>query len=288
MDKQIILNGEFHSASSNYLNTNRAFRYGDGLFESIKIINGNPISLEYHFQRITAGLEALMIKQDQTFNLKKINALINALITHNKIENGGKIRLSVFRNGQGTYQPENNDLSYLIEAVASKNNYYELNESGISVDVFKDIYKPINYISKFKTLNALIYVLAAEFANKNMLDDSLIINATGKIIEATASNIFIVSNGVLYTPPLEDGCIGGIMRMTVINTALSNNITVYENSLMPQNLLNADEVFLTNTISGITWVRGFQQKRYYNDTAKKIIGLINEQVVNYERDLKGN
>ena len=87
---------------------------------------------------------------------------------------------------------------------------------------------------------------------------------------------------------MEDGCIGGIMRMTVINTALSNNITVYENSLMPQNLLNADEVFLTNTISGITWVRGFQQKRYYNDTAKKIIGLINEQVVNYERDLKGN
>ena len=75
MNKQIILNGEFHSASSNYLNTNRAFRYGDGLFESIKIINGNPISLEYHFQRITAGLEALMIKQDQTFNLKKINYL---------------------------------------------------------------------------------------------------------------------------------------------------------------------------------------------------------------------
>ena len=121
-----------------------------------------------------------------------------------------------------------------------------------------------------------------------MLDDSLIVNATGKIIEATSSNIFIVSNGVLYTPPLEDGCVGGIMRMMVINTALSNNITVYENSLTPQNLLNADEVFLTNTISGIKWVRGFQQKRYYNETAKSIIGLINEQIVSFEKGLKEN
>jgi len=288
LENKIILNGEFLSSSSQYLKTNRAFRYGDGLFESIKVINGKAISIDYHYQRIIAGLEALKIQNNSSFNLEEIKSLIIKLITQNKINKGGKIRLTVYRNGNGTYLPDTNDLCYLIEAEEHPLNYYELNNDGISIDVFKDIYKPVNYISKFKTLNGLLYVLASDFAKNRMLDDSLIVNGTGKIIEATSSNIFIVSNGVLYTPPLEDGCVGGIMRMMVINTALSNNITVYENSLTPQNLLNADEVFLTNTISGIKWVRGFQQKRYYNETAKTIVGLINEQIVSFEKGLKEN
>ena len=84
-----------------------------------------------------------------------------------------------------------------------------------------------------------------------------------------------MSNGVLYTPPLEDGCIGGIMRMNVINTAIENSITVYENTLSPQNLLAADEIFLTNAIQGIQWVGGYKSKRYFNKISKKILELIN-------------
>ena len=125
MEKQIIINGAFHSSASNYLSTNRAFRYGDGLFESIKIINGKPISLEHHFKRISAGLEALMIQKDQSFNLNHITSLINDLIAHNKIDKGGKIRLTAYRNGQGTYSPEKNVISYLIEAESIEKNYYE-------------------------------------------------------------------------------------------------------------------------------------------------------------------
>ena len=288
MEKKIILNGELLKASSPYLYTNRAFRYGDGIFESIKIINGKPISLEHHFHRISAGLEALKIQCDKTFTLKIISSLILKLLTQNGINKGGKVRFTAYRNGKGTYMPENNNLSYLIEAEDHPINYYELNNDGLFVDVYKEIYKPSNNISKFKTLNGLLYVLASEFAKDKKLDDSLILNELGKIIETTSSNVFIVSNGVLYTPPLNDGCVGGIMRMMVINTALSNNITVYENSLTPQNLLNADEVFLTNSIVGLKWIRGFQHKRYYNKTSKKIISLINDYLINYEKDLKGN
>ncbi len=288
MEKKIIINGELISSSSPYLYSNRAFRYGDGVFETIKIINGKPISLDHHFERISAGLEALKVNCDNSFTLTSISSLIKKLISHNNIQKGGKIRLTAYRNGMGTYKPVNNNLSFLIEAENHPVNFYELNNEGIIIDVFKEIFKPSNSISKFKTLNGLLYVLASEYAKEKSLDDSLIINDIGKIIEATSSNLFIVSNGVLYTPPLNDGCVGGIMRMMVINTALSNNITVYENSLTPQNLLNADEVFLTNSINGLKWVRGFQQKRYFNDTSKKIIDLINEQLINYEKDLKEN
>jgi branched-chain amino acid aminotransferase len=135
--------------------------------------------------------------------------------------------------------------------------------------------KSLDQFSKFKTINSLLYVQAAIYANQNNFNDSLILNGEGNIIESSSSNVFIASNGVLYTPPLDDGCVGGIMRMNVINLAINNGIKVYEYSLKPQNLLIADEVFLTNAIKGIEWVGGFQNKRYYNSLSRKIIDFLN-------------
>ena len=147
------------------------------------------------------------------------------------------------------------------------------------VDIYPEMNKSVNILSKYKSINSLLPVMAANFAKKNQLQECFILNAKGKIIETISSNVFIVSNGVLYTPPLEDGCIGGIMRMNVINTAIENGITVYENTLSPQNLLAADEIFLTNAIQGIQWVGGYKSKRYFNKISKKILELINKREV---------
>jgi branched-chain amino acid aminotransferase len=86
----------------------------------------------------------------------------------------------------------------------------------------------------------------------------------------------LVSNGVLYTPGLEEGCLAGIMRMQVINLALNNGIKVYECNILPQNLLAADEIFLTNSIRGINWVSGYRTKRYFNNMSRKIVALLND------------
>jgi branched-chain amino acid aminotransferase len=109
----------------------------------------------------------------------------------------------------------------------------------------------------------------------------LIQNNKFAIIESISSNIFIVSNGVLYTPSLTDGCIAGTMRMNIINIALDNKIKVYECTLNPQNLLAADEIFLTNAVKGIEWVVAYRTKRYYNDMSKKMIQLLNDAAKNY-------
>ena len=159
--------------------------------------------------------------------------------------------------------------------IAIDNNHFKLNPEGLIVNTYKIMKKSLDQFARFKTLNSLLYVQAAIYAKENKLNDSLILNGEGNIIESSKSNIFIVSNGVLYTPPLEDGCVGGIMRMNIINIAIDNKIKVYECSLKPQNLLIADEVFLTNTINGIEWVRGFQNKRYYHNLSKKIIDILN-------------
>jgi branched-chain amino acid aminotransferase len=144
-----------------------------------------------------------------------------------------------------------------------------------------DFKKDINKLSVYKTLNCQLYVMAALSARDKGLDESLIQNNKLSIIESTSSNIFIVSNGVLYTPTLEDGCVAGTMRMNIINIALENKIKVYECTLSPHNLLAADEMFLTNAVRGIEWVVGYRTKRYYNDMSKRMMALLNETAIKY-------
>ena len=122
----------------------------------------------------------------------------------------------------------------------------------------------------------MIYILASIKAAESGLDDLLISNEKGGILESSSSNLFVVSNGVLYTPGLDEGCLAGTMRMLIINLALKNGIKVYECNILPQNLLAADEIFLTNAIKGITWVSGYRTKRYFNNMSKKMTAILNE------------
>jgi branched-subunit amino acid aminotransferase/4-amino-4-deoxychorismate lyase len=275
--KHISFNGDIIESFDSNLYTNRAFKFGDGVFESIRILNGKPLFLDHHINRLIAGANAMKIEVSPKISESSIRKIFAELCHINKINESGRARLTFFRAGEGAYQPTTNEGSYVIEMIPIEKNSFDLNSEGLIVDTFKLMQKSLDQFSKFKTLNSLLYVQAAIYAKENSLHDSLILNRDGNIIESSKSNIFIVSNGVLYTPPLEDGCVGGVMRMNIINIAIDNNVKVYECSLKPQNLLIADEVFLTNTIKGLEWVRGFQNKRYFNDISKKIITLLNNK-----------
>ena len=113
------------------------------------------------------------------------------------------------------------------------------------------------------------------WGQKKGLKDVLLINESNHIIESTNSNFFIVSNGVLYTPSLSSGCVGGTMRMKLINIALENGIKVYESNISPGHLLSCDEIILTNAIQGIKWVRSYKSKRYFHKTSDKLLELLN-------------
>jgi len=275
----VCYNGKFLDADTPYLDAgNRSFKFGDGLFESIRLVGGKPFNLESHFKRISEGLKALKIEMP-SFGVDLLKEQIEKLVERNSISLGGKVRLSIYREGAGTYAPVSMTGGYLIEVEPFNSNYFTLNESGLSVDIYDDVLKPVNALSPFKTSNSLFYIMASISAKENGLDDTLLLNENHVIIESTASNLFIVSNGVLYTPTIEDGCIGGTFRMYLINLAIANNIKVYECSLMPQNLFAADEIFLTNAISGIQWVSSYKNKRYYCETTKKLVDLVNNSIV---------
>ncbi|MFK7786216.1 MAG: aminotransferase class IV [Crocinitomicaceae bacterium] len=270
-------NGEVLSNESYVLRAgNRAHLYGDGLFESVRIINGKPINLSNHLARMMEGAKRLKMRVPSFYDEAFFEDKINELINKSDITHGGKCRISLDRSTGGTYLPESNEVEYLIEVMPLDTYGFVLNKKGKEVDVYTEYKKQKNSLADIKTKNGLIYVLAAITAKENGLDDYLITNVTNGIIEATSSNLFVVSNGVLYTPGLEEGCLAGTMRMQIINLALRNNIKVYECNILPQNLLVADEIFLTNAISGITWVGGYRTKRYFNNMSRKLVDLLNE------------
>lgn len=255
---------------------NRSYLYGDGLFETIRIMNGKPINVTNHFNRLMEGAKALKMRFPSFYSATFFEEKIQELVLRSDIKEGGKCRVSIDRAIGGTYFPETNEVSYFIEVQQYDANFFELNSKGLEVDIYMGMKKQKNFLSNYKTKNGLLYIMSAIEAKERNLDDMLISNEKGGILESSNSNLFVVSNGVLYTPGLDEGCLAGTMRMQVINLALKNGIKVYECSILPQNLLAADEIFLTNAIRGITWVGGYRTKRYFNVIARKIQSYLND------------
>ena len=256
---------------------NRGHLYGDGLFESIRVINGELANFSNHYNRLIDGMRVLKMKCLPSFTEEFLKAQMVQLLDQNNIKAGGKIRLSIDRKQGGTFLPKTNEIDFFIEANPLPHNEFILNEAGYSIDLYEDIKKPITILSNFKTKNCLIYIMSKLTAKEKGVDDLLIQNDKMGIIEGSSSNLFVVSNGVLYTPSLDLGCLGGTMRMQIINLAIANKMKVYECNITPQNLLVADEIFLTNAIQGVTWVGGFKTKRYFNTIANQLIDVLNEK-----------
>jgi branched-subunit amino acid aminotransferase/4-amino-4-deoxychorismate lyase len=268
----IVQESELNGISS----SNRGYLYGDGVFESIRVFKGSVINFDNHYKRLVQGAAAIKMEipshLTQDFLLEKIEEVLDK----SQITQGGRVRLSFDRISGGNYIPDSNVCVYSIDVKPLLTPDFELNSKGVEVDIFMDLKKPKNKLSNFKTKNGLVYVLAGIQAKEKKLDDMLITNDAMGIIESSNANLFVVSNGVLYTPGLEDGCLAGTMRMQIINLALKQGVKVYECNILPQNLLSADEVFLTNAIQGVTWVIGYRTKRYFNNTSRRFVAWLNE------------
>lgn len=275
----ISYNGTIHSLEEPVLSVNnRAFRYGDGLFDTIRVMDGQPLFLGRHTQRLLESMRFMKMNVPSSFNEMFFEQEINKVLDKNNLKEGARVRIAVFRNDGGLYSPVSNNVSFIIEAGALENNFYEINKKGLNIDVFDEQKKSLNKISAIKTSSCLPLVLAGIFRQEKNLDDCILLNEMGSIAEATSSNIFIVYNGVFYTPSLNQGCIPGIMRQFIIEVLRKGGTEVQECPLSPSALLRADEVFLTNVIHGVQWVSAYKQKRYFSNVSKTLVEKINQRV----------
>lgn len=281
MSQVIIHNGEVVNRGEKRFGTqNRAWRYGDGLFESIRVVEGHICFFNDHYDRLVKGMNYLEMDGDhltKDFLLGQLNKLIEL----NRITKGGTIRLQVFRASGGLYTPLNDGIEWVAEAETFADNFFSFNEQGIRFSIYQELVKPLSPLSIYKTANALLYIKASKFKQKHHLDECLLLNQADRIAEGSASNVFLTSKSRLFTPPIEEGCLDGVMRKQVIKLARFYGLEVKEVALDKQVLEQAEEVFFTNTSRGIRWAASYKSKRYFNKTARFLTEMLNKQLLNY-------
>ena len=257
-----------------FIGSNHSYRYGDGLFETLRIEKGNILFKKYHFERLFSGLETLKFNVPILFTEQKIEKEIIELCKKNNCDELARARFSVARGNGGLYDCDNK-LSYVLECWPLETSFNGLNENGLEIDIYPDARKSIDAFSNLKSANYLPYVMAAVWAKENKLNDALILNHQDRICDATIANIFWVKDGMIFTPPLSEGCVAGVVRKYIVDFRFQiSDFKVIESILSEGILLNADEVFLTNVITGIRWVKRCRNKTYTNNLTNKIFSKL--------------
>tara|TARA_B110000971_G_C19850607_1_gene426914 strand:+ start:16 stop:861 length:846 start_codon:yes stop_codon:yes gene_type:complete len=274
-------NGELLSEQQAKLSVfNRGLAYGDALFETIKTLNGKILFWEDHYFRLMASMRILRMEIPMAFTPEFLESQILELLTHyNSNSNSFRVKFTVFRNQGGFYTPHTNDVSYFIMAEPLEADLYLLNTSEYRVELFKDFYVTPGLLSTLKTNNKVLNVLGSVYAKENQYDNCLLLNTNKSIVEALNGNLFLVKDNVIKTPPLEDGCLKGIMRKQVLEIIKKiPDFECIEASISPFELQKADELFVTNVIQGIQPISAFRKKNFSTTVSQSILAKLNMTV----------
>tara|TARA_B100000902_G_scaffold70377_1_gene76132 strand:- start:12785 stop:13609 length:825 start_codon:yes stop_codon:yes gene_type:complete len=253
---------------------NRSFLYGDGLFESIKIINGKPFNLINHLNRLIKI--SSLINLELNISIEEFESMIFNLIKSNDIRNGGIIKIIIYREAGGKYLPKTNKSSFIILSKLTSNNIFKLNSIGLSLGIFREHLKQKGTLSNYKTTSAIQSVLCSIDAKNKQKDDCLMLNSDSNIIESSNSNLFYINNNNIYTPILSEGCVDGTMRNIILGFG---DLKLTEKIVSLEDILSSDEVFLTNAVHGIRWVSSIEEKIFSQYTfAELMINRLNKLV----------
>lgn len=251
----------------------RALFYGDGLFESIRVFDDRIPLLKLHWNRLVAGAEILGLHFSPAWNIDFFENEIQKIASAN-----ARVRLMVWRAPGGLYQPLDDTALFLITAIPLANPCFDWLEPGITVGISNSVQLPVDALSNCKTLNAERYIMAARDAEIQGWDDALICNVHGRISEATSSNIFWLKDETLYTVPLSEGCVAGVMRQFLIGQADSTAAGVEEKAVSVEQLQQADEIFLTNAVRGMVSIRNFAGKILKNKQSRLLFDALRKSI----------
>jgi branched-chain amino acid aminotransferase len=269
-DLYINYNGKLYLSNSLLISPdNRSFRYGDGFFETMKMINGAIILEKLHIERLFYSLQLMQFDKPDYFTPSYIQQQIGELVLQNQYQQLARVRLMIFRGEGGLYDMDNNHPNYLIQSWAL-DSFPAYMEEGAVIDIYKEARKTADAFSAVKSNNYLPYAMAAMWTKKMNLDDALVMNCSGRIAEGTTSNVFIVKDGVVQTPPISEGCIAGVVRRYLLQYMAECSIAYEEKALTPEEVLGADEVFLTNAGFYIRWVERCGEQVYSNKFSSRL------------------
>jgi len=275
----INFNGNIVAQEDSILTQNRAFLYGDGVFETLKIINNKILFLEDHYFRLMASMRVVRMEIPMNFTMEYFEEQVLSLVNQKNISSSARARITVFRNDGGFYLPKTNEVSYLIHATPLESTLYALNTGEYEVDLYKDFYVTKQLLSSIKTTNKMINVTGSIFAHENGLANCILVNDTKNVVEALQGNLFMVVGKKMITPPISEGCLNGIMRKQILALAKkTEGIEVLEEIISPFDLQKADELFLTNVITGIQPITKYRKKEFTSNLAHLLVQKLNESI----------
>jgi len=273
----INFNGTIVSKDTSILTQNRAFLYGDAVFETVKIVDSKILFLEDHYFRLMSSMRVIRMEIPMDFTMEYFEDQILTLARSRKIEVSARARITVYRNDGGHYLPQDNTVSFLINVESLVNTLYSINLTEYTVDLYTDFYVTRQLLSSIKTTNKIINITASIFANENGFDNCLLLNDSKNVIEALQGNIFMLKGNTLITPPISEGCLNGIMRKQILALARKiQDLEVVEEVISPFDLQKSDELFITNVIKGIQPITKYRKKEFATNLSRTMVKKLNE------------
>jgi branched-chain amino acid aminotransferase len=272
----VNFNGTIQDNSAVFVESNRGFLVGDAVFETIKVVNNQVLFLEDHYFRLMATMRICRMEIPMLFTMEYVEAQILELIDVLHPSAAFRVRFSVYRTGGGFYAPLSNEVAFVVTAMPLESVLYSIEKEDYEIELYKDFHVSKQLLSTLKTNNKLLQVLGTIYAKENGYDNCLLLNEDKNIVEALQNNIFMKMGNVISTPPIAEGCINGIMRKQVLSIlSKMEGYQVKEAVISPFDLQKADELFLTNVISGIQPITKYRKKSYTLDFSIIVLEQLN-------------
>jgi branched-chain amino acid aminotransferase len=259
---------------------NGSFWYGDGFFEAMKYGDGRIFFLDEHWERINISCSLLKMA-NPIENETQLAHFARQLVQARK-DKVSRLKLTLWRNNFQAYLPEDETIQYLMVGFTHEHLDYPLNPTGLKLAIYSENLKSVSKLGNIKSTSAQLYVLATLNTQQLGLDDSIILNTKKHLIETSRSNLFIVMDGVIFTPPLNEGCLDGIMRRILLQVCNEENIPLQQEPITLEMLQKAEEVFTSSSIRGIQWVQQVNEWKYSGQTrSKQLCSLLNKRALRF-------
>ncbi len=257
---------------------NRGLKYGDSLFETLRVVANKILFWEDHYFRLMESMRILRMEIPMNFTMEFIEEEILKTLKTKELTNA-RVRCTVFRGNGGLYEPASNEIEYIISVNELDAPFYLLSDAAYEVDLYKDFYINKGLLSTLKTNNKIINVLGSVYAKENDLDNCLLVNEDKSVVEALNGNIFLVKGNIIKTPPITDGCLKGILRMQLLEIIQKlPDYELKEESISPFEIQKADEFFITNVIKGIVPITKYRKKQFTTEVARDLLAKLNMRI----------
>ena len=246
--KIVFLNGQYVDINNAKISIlDRGFNYGDGLFETMRAYNGNVFQLDFHLERLFKSTQEIFITVP--YNHEQLRGVIYEVIKKNGHKNA-IVKLTVTRgvSEPGLKIQASSSPTLLVYARQTKPIPQELYDGGVKISLHNFMAAKISGLSsQIKSCNYLSNILIKKLADDKDTFEGIMLNEKGHVCEGTTTNIFIVKNNILITPPVNEYVLAGVTRKVILEIARKHDIDCKEVNFTAKDIESADEVFLTNT-----------------------------------------